>query len=186
MNGRRFLQRQRGVTLIVALVFLVALTLVALSASYSSVQEERFARNGRDFTLATEAAESALRYGEGLLSTGKVADRDGFIDCTVAGNTASGLCLPSASGPMHVLLNSNLSNASDTVTAPIASSSWSVPYSVMMTPRYVIEVFPDGTAGVDLTAQTGDQSYLYRITGRGFGLNQQINVTLESIFRPYG
>jgi type IV pilus assembly protein PilX len=86
---------------------------------------------------------------------------------------------------MHVLLNSNLSNASDTVTA-IDSSSWTAPYAAMMTPRSVDEVFPDGASGVDLTAQTGDQSYLYRITGRGFGLNQQINVTLESIFRPYG
>lgn len=185
MNGRRFLQRQRGVTLIVALVFLVALTLVALSASYSSVQEERFARNGRDFSLATEAAEAALRYSEGLIGKGNIVNANGFVDCTVANVTANGLCLPSASGPMHVLLNSNLSNASDTVTTAIDTSSWTAPYAAMMTPRSVIEVFPDGASGIDLTAQTGDQSYLYRITGRGFGLNQQINVTLESIFRPY-
>ncbi|MGR2663603.1 MULTISPECIES: pilus assembly PilX family protein [Chromobacterium] len=178
------LQSQRGVTLVVTLVFLVALMLVALSASYSSVQEERFARNGRDFILAAESAEAALRFAENQVTIGQIRGRYGFVDCTTA-SSANGLCLPSASGPMHVLLNSRLSSATDTVTKAIDSSSWSPPSASLQAPRYVVEVFPAIKPGEDLTAQTGGQSVQYRITSRGFGMNPQINVTLESVYRPF-
>ncbi|WP_293763425.1 PilX N-terminal domain-containing pilus assembly protein [uncultured Aquitalea sp.] len=194
MKRSHGLQSQRGVTLIIALVFLVALMLVGLSAAFSSLQEERFARNGRDFTLAAESAEAALRYVEGRVATGAIKDDNGFAVCSTGGVvassvTANGLCKFDASGPLHVFLNSNLSNSADTVTGAIASSAWSAPYSGMMTPRFVVEVFPGAAlsgGGVSLDATAGNQSFFYRITGRGFGLNQQINVTLESIFRPYG
>jgi type IV pilus assembly protein PilX len=57
---------QRGAALLVVLVLLVAMMLIGLTAFYSSKQEERLARAGRDGLLA-EAAEAALRYAEGRL-----------------------------------------------------------------------------------------------------------------------
>src|SRR5688572_9206262 len=53
--------RQRGAVLIVALLFLVMLTLLGVTAMTSSTMEERMAGNARDNGVAFQAAEAALR-----------------------------------------------------------------------------------------------------------------------------
>lgn len=53
--------RQRGVALLVALIFLVILTLLGLTAMQSSVLEEKMAGNMRDRAIAMDAAYAALR-----------------------------------------------------------------------------------------------------------------------------
>ena len=60
----RSLASQRGVTLITALIFLVVLTMLVITAMRTNVIEERLAGNSRDWGLAFQAAETALRAGE--------------------------------------------------------------------------------------------------------------------------
>jgi type IV pilus assembly protein PilX len=60
---------QRGVVLIVALVFLALLTLMGLSGMDTSVTEERMASNMQDYNQAFEAAEVAIETGEAWLSS---------------------------------------------------------------------------------------------------------------------
>lgn len=55
-------QRERGVTLIIALIFLVMLTLIAVTAAQNSGQEERMAGNTRQRDLAFQAADATLAY----------------------------------------------------------------------------------------------------------------------------
>ena len=52
---------QRGVALLIALIFLVILTLLGLTAMQSSVLEEKMAGNLRDRAIAMDAAYAALR-----------------------------------------------------------------------------------------------------------------------------
>lgn len=70
LSTPRSLQRQNGVVLIVALLILMAMTIVSVSSMSSSTLEERMAANLKDREKAFQAAEAALRYGESLVEAG--------------------------------------------------------------------------------------------------------------------
>ena len=59
--------RQNGAVLIFCLVFLAILTALGITGMESTILEERMSGNMRDFNLAFQAAESALKNGEGWL-----------------------------------------------------------------------------------------------------------------------
>lgn len=58
---------QRGFVLVTSLIFLVVITLLAVSAINSSTIQERMASNLREKSRARQAADAALRQGELLL-----------------------------------------------------------------------------------------------------------------------
>ncbi|WP_082668341.1 PilX N-terminal domain-containing pilus assembly protein [Tepidimonas taiwanensis] len=60
-------RNQRGIALIVALVLLLAVTLLALSGLRTGRIEERLSVATQDRALAFQAAEAALRHAEGLI-----------------------------------------------------------------------------------------------------------------------
>ncbi|NWK77900.1 PilX N-terminal domain-containing pilus assembly protein [Aquitalea sp. LB_tupeE] len=172
---------QRGAALLVVLVLLVAMMLIGLTAFYSSKQEERLARAGRDGLMAREAAEAALRYAEGQIASGVISGNLGFNSCPNSAST--GLCSNYASGPMSVLLASAAISTSPTTVATVPSSAWnggSLGSFSLQAPRYAIEVIPDQAPGSDLSTE----SYLYRITAWGFGFNSNIVTVTESVYRP--
>lgn len=59
---------QRGAILIIALVMLLLLTIIGLSSMRGTSLQESMAGNVRDSSLALQAAEAALRKGEGIVS----------------------------------------------------------------------------------------------------------------------
>ncbi|MDY6799245.1 MAG: PilX N-terminal domain-containing pilus assembly protein [Pseudomonadota bacterium] len=61
---------QSGVVLIVALIILMAMTIISVSSMSSSTLEERMAANLKDREVAFQAAEAALRHGESLVEAG--------------------------------------------------------------------------------------------------------------------
>ena len=63
----RTLTAQRGSALIISLVFLVIMTLIAVSSMRDTTLQERMAGNLRDRSLAFQAAEASLRDGEDWL-----------------------------------------------------------------------------------------------------------------------
>lgn len=65
VHGRN--QRQRGAVLFLAMVFLVLLSVLALTASSTSIMQERMTGGLRNQQLASMGAESTLRGGEDLL-----------------------------------------------------------------------------------------------------------------------
>lgn len=58
---------QQGSALIVALVFLLAMTLIGVTSMQSTTQQESMAGNVRNYNLAFQAAEAALRSAENML-----------------------------------------------------------------------------------------------------------------------
>ncbi|BBB59661.1 hypothetical protein UNDKW_1388 [Undibacterium sp. KW1] len=53
---------QRGFVMLTSMIFLMVLTMLAITAVRRATQEERFARSIREQNLAFQAAETALRY----------------------------------------------------------------------------------------------------------------------------
>lgn len=58
---------QRGATLIISLLILLVMTLIGVTAIQTTTMEEKMAGNMRDQNLAFQAAEAALRAGEGWM-----------------------------------------------------------------------------------------------------------------------
>ena len=59
-----FSRKQRGAILIVALIFLMVMTVLILASIRGTVMQERMASNLYDRSLAFQAAEAALREAE--------------------------------------------------------------------------------------------------------------------------
>ena len=111
---------QRGAALIVAMVMLLAMTLLGMTAIRTTTLQERMAGNLRDSNLAFQSAERALREGEkflrsptippftganGLLTMQDDAGQGSFwsgYDWAGNGRTAAGV-LEVASAPLYVI-----------------------------------------------------------------------------------
>ncbi|MDF0751173.1 PilX N-terminal domain-containing pilus assembly protein [Marinobacter sp. 71-i] len=79
-----FNQRQRGATLIVALVMLLLISLLAIGGMQGSVMQERMASNAHDSAISFQASEAALRQAEddimNTLSTRQAAFNEDLLD----------------------------------------------------------------------------------------------------------
>lgn len=85
-------QRQRGASLLVAMVMMLVLAILGLSAMSNSMLQERMANNMRDRNIALQAAELALRDAERDLASLKA---DGTTFCA-AGTSG---CRPAGERP---------------------------------------------------------------------------------------
>ena len=63
-------RRQRGAALVVALIMLLVMTVLGITAMQVTRMEERMAGNSRDVNLAFQAAEAGLRDAEGRILAG--------------------------------------------------------------------------------------------------------------------
>ena len=86
--NRASVQSQRGAALIVALIFLVILTLLGITASTVTGLEERMTGNTRDRDLAFEAAEAAIRDAASLLTMPAFRGLATTLDVTAANDAA--------------------------------------------------------------------------------------------------
>jgi len=188
--------RQHGAVLIIALLFLVILTILGVTAMTATTFEEKISGNTRDLNVAFQAAEAALRDARrdvnGIVIPPFAAPRNppisgatGFGDPigTPATCSATGLCFPAASGPTPALLSVDM-----TAAPSIAYGAYSgIPglTGVSAQPRYFIEVLCLPAAGATLGGTAIDFCNFYRITARGYGANPNTQVTLQEIYlRP--
>jgi type IV pilus assembly protein PilX len=193
--------RQHGISLVVALIMLVAVMMLGISAVQIALQGEKAARNDRDHQIAFQAAEAALADAErdighapdatGTRSTTFSSSKAiGFTEGCGAGdrNPFLGLCLPAAQGSAPVWLTVDFLD-----TGP--STMKSVPYGKFtgqifqtgngslpgMLPRYIIELMQYNKPGE--SAGLNGPSYFYRITALGFGMHNTTRVVLQIFYR---
>lgn len=190
LSGRKPLRRarQRGVSLVVVLLFLIMLTLAALAASTMSLTSERLARNSRDETIALQAAEAALRDARNDISANRMLV--GYTGASATCDTANfrGYCLPATSGQqvwdLYIEDTSRsvelgeMTGLTAAQKMPLASLIQS--NGVSKQPRYVIEPLPD-LANNDLAA--GETKFVYRITAIGYGANPSTRVLVQEVVR---
>lgn len=123
---------QRGSALIISLVFLLAMTLIGVTAMQGTTQQEGMAGNTRNYNLAFQAAEAALRDGENFLAQSAVLP--------AFDNSTPGLIQPlnpkppaDLNGSVTYWTNYNW-DAANSQQLPVGTLS-----DVIEQPRYVIE-----------------------------------------------
>lgn len=173
---------QTGSVLIITLAMLIVLTMLMVSAMRTNTAEERMASNVRDWNIAFQAAEAALRDAErDILQVEHVSGITRFQD----GCNNAGLCLPSTNGTPIWL---RLETANDAGWLTGANSGKSVRYGtytgaaaisgVAAQPRYIVEAIRDPNS---ITSAR----YFYRVTAVGFGANVSSRVMLQGVYRQF-
>jgi type IV pilus assembly protein PilX len=173
------LHRQQGASLVIALMFLIVLTILGLVSVRSSTLHERMAGNDRDRAIAFEAAEAALRDAEAdilaNITTGSAFD----ADCT------DGLCIPATIATPNweqVAWDDDSSRVYGD-----GSGAGAYPVDVAQAPRYIVELLPDLPAGAGNSLSANVRSSTsggtaYRITARGWGRRDTTQVMLQSVY----
>lgn len=194
---------QRGAVLVIALIFLLLLTILAISASGRSLLQERMAGGLHNAQQATMAAQSALRGAEWKLwtSTSNVTSHLNcgtgiFTDCYVY-------------DPAHPITNvENFRTKPGWITAgstEYKGYGGSVNYTSFAStnqvgdlaenPRYIIEdlgmelppgvssnLHETGTTGFSGGGASTTTRHIYRITARATGASPNTVRVLESTF----
>lgn len=198
-------RHQAGAVLVVALLFLMIVTMLGVASLQSTSSEERMAGNARDANVALMAAEAALRDAfydiNGVCAPGAasctkrnpvISGATSFGDGTGAGGKCSttGLCLPNGTFPNYTLLNiSNWSSSGTNPVYPVTFGQYTMAGTtaeripqVATQPQYIIEALCMPNAGASLGGG-GCPQYFYRITARGYGGAANTQVTLQMTVR---
>ncbi|GAA4031424.1 pilus assembly PilX family protein [Actimicrobium antarcticum] len=192
---------QRGIALIVVLIWLMVATLLAVSAVQIGLQEQKAARSQRDQDIALQAAEAGLLDAEMdienspdlRLSRSALFGRRsmaGFPQeqeplCQRGGrNPYQGLCRLADASVAPAWQQVDLSDeAAATTVAYGRFTGRSMQTGVGMLParlpRYLIELMRYRQVG-----ESAEQpEYFYRITAIGFGASGTSQVVLQSYYR---
>lgn len=172
MHGSR--PHQRGAALIVALVMLLVLTLIAVTASRTSTLQERMAGNLRQSSLAFEAAESTLRIGEEWIENQIGGPRPVAVTVSGCGSPPCEVLVLDELDPFDYSAAWGSSNVHDTAETP---------YGTAAPPEYFIEeqqVVRD-SLNVGMSTDTAARHY-YRITARAVGGTTSAESILRSSY----
>ncbi|HBA64857.1 MAG TPA: pilus assembly protein PilX [Methylococcaceae bacterium] len=165
MKHPHSLARQTGSVLIISLIMLLLLTLAATTSMQVTSLEERMAGNMRNRNLAFQAAESALRAGENILTQAALPN---FTNAGDNGLYAQDGAPP---GAYDAWPNNNTAEVSGAIG------------QVAVAPRYVIQRMANVESGASLDAGEYGQSEMYRVTARGVGGTETAVVVLQSTYK---
>lgn len=161
MNIRppRSMRRERGASLLVALIFLVIMAMLGVTVANVTTMQEKMAGHTRDRDLALQAAEAALRDAEQKLKDAGIRAAAPDIVGANANNDAFWeTCFKDHPGPCAV-------RYTPTNTLPTSGEG-----AVAAQPEYVIEQRP--AAGTEI----------YRVTARAVGGTVDAVVILQAEF----
>lgn len=156
-------RRQKGVTLVVGLIFLAVLMILGVTAMKGTILEERMAGNARDRDIAMQSAEAALRAAEQQLGAGAPP---------IAPGTAFTPRLPNGSHQAYWRNTHPWGAQSQALT-------WT-PTGAAAVPRYVIEEVTANHAFNSLTFAPVGNNKVYRVTARGVGMNPNTMIFLQA------
>lgn len=204
--------RERGVVLLVALIFLILLTLLAIGASSGSLLQQRMVAATRSAQLATMSGDSALRGAEWRIWSTSSAIGGNLVCDSSAINATSGCvkydptsALYGTTGDVTKFRAGN--NAWLSLTGPItytgpagsgftsfADASDTASPNVAENPQYLIEdmglVKPPGSGPQHESGVTGPNNggaghlniHIFRITARATGGNKNTVRVVQSTF----
>lgn len=157
--------QQRGMVLMIGMIFMLIMTLVTVASMRTTTLEERMAGNARDNDLAFQAAEAALRAGELQVAAGRKPDLT--VDSGEARRNE------------QYWTNTDASHQHNWTTqaTPMASA----PAGVVEAPRYVIEELPP--LPPDSLKWGASDSEIFRVSARGVGGNPSTVIYLQSTYR---
>ena len=195
--------KPRGAALVSALLIMLVLLIVAVSAARAALHAEKTARGEREHAIAFQAAEAALADAERDIEGGidpasaraLLFARDsvqGFDPgCGAAPHANVGLCMRIDSPGTPAWQSAALAGSGEgrlrsvelgrfTGTAMPAGAGT----PARRLPRYIIELMPLALAGTDAASRGGN---FYRITAIGFGAGETSHVVLQTYYlKPAG
>lgn len=160
---------QRGVVLVIALIMLLMVTLLAISAAQVTGLNERMVGFARDRDVAFQAAEAALREGERVLQLAVLPAFDG----------TAGLYPTPAPGSTPRWKTIDWSTAGVAYGGAIAG--------VSAQPRYIVEeiaILPGAGESLDAAEAASTNAY-YRVTGRAVGGEGNTIAVLQTTYRRH-
>ncbi|TSP12457.1 pilus assembly PilX family protein [Cupriavidus campinensis] len=194
--------RARGVALITAVIMLLVITLLALGGARIALDTKRSTRNQRDFEIAYQAAEAALRDAEMdiQLANNPKSRSAKFSPLSAEGFLAGGCNTGTDASAPYLGLCDTFANKENpiwnTVDWTAAVGNTTVEYGTFTgrnyptgsgltpgrKPRYLIEVLRENKNG---TLASGEDAvrYMYRITAVGFGPNDTTRAIVQSTYR---
>jgi type IV pilus assembly protein PilX len=169
--------KQRGAVMFVALILLLILSLLGVTAARMQTVEERMARNEDNRQLGAESAEAALRSAENGIITG--------IFINFAGNTG-GLYDPLLANGSPVTTSANFWSSATNVL-PYSGPANAIPAGVPA-PKFAIEQLPPAAGvGDSLSVVSGNPNSpppaIYRVTAQGTGADNTSTTMLQTIVR---
>ncbi len=175
-----FRTRQKGVVLVTSLVLLLVMTLIGLTGMQVTSLEEKMASNMRDSNLAFQAAETALRAGETIVSPAAL-----LPNFTNAG--INGFYRSSSPAPILTQIDDNTvwvnasANAQTAVYNPTATTGNFA--NIISAPQYIIQRINVGAGGGSLDGSIPPTTSTYRITARGVGATTSAVAIVQTIFK---
>jgi type IV pilus assembly protein PilX len=168
-------KRQQGVVLVISLLMLLVLTLIGLAATRSTTFEERMTANQNDAAVAFQAAEAALRDGEGQMSN---ATQPNFAANASGAYVDSDVSLPSWS-------QTNTANFwHDTTQVKVYGGG--ITPTPAYAPSYYIVQTSILTNSVNTSLSTDvalSGTYTYYIYAHGYGVTNNTQVVLKSTYQ---
>lgn len=165
--------KQRGVALVMAMIFLLLLTMLAVSAIGTSILEERMAGNMGNSNVAFQAGESALVAGEVWI--GSQLNKPVFDPA----NVSDGLHLRSLTSTPAWDSSTGVWSSSDVF-------SYSGLNGVAAQPNYIIEdlgEISDGKGSLVMPSNyKSSGKNLFRVTARATGTESSAMVYLQSVY----
>ena len=203
-------RRQKGAVLLVALIFLILLTLLAIGASSGSLLQQRMVAATRSAQLAQMSADTALRGAEWKIWSTTTAV-GGYLVCDASDINATTGCvkydpgstLYAAGGTVTQFRTGNnawlstgieYKGTDDSGFTSASNQPDTASPNVAANPRYIIEdmglVKPPGAGPQHESGVTGPKSggagniniHIYRITARATGGNQNVVRVAQSTF----
>jgi type IV pilus assembly protein PilX len=180
-------KRQQGVALIMAMVFLMILTIIGVTVMSTTSLQEKMAGNVQDKNVAFQAAETALTVAENAINASPPA--------TGAFGTTPGYLQPAAAGATPVWNDGSLVDWTDTSKCNSAGGTLCVstmdPGLVAEQPRYIVEnlqtiATSSGNSLVQGFAPPPTNSgriTMYRITAYGVGRTTNAVAMVQSVYR---
>ena len=188
-------ERERGFVLITGMLFLIVLTLLVISQMRTGVLDEKMVGYSRDWNVAFQSAEMALREAEREIlkgPSGRIFGLTGFKEgCSATSDVQGpGLCLPNPCTNTNATTGNCLpiwvdlaQKQHDTGWVSGATGGKSVEYDFDTTlannpPRYIIEALK----GAGSLGTKGKPNLIYRVTAVGFGQSVNTRVVLQGSY----
>lgn len=173
---------QKGAALAVSLIMLLVLTMVGITGMQTTTMEEKMSGNGRDYNLAFQSAEIALRTAETYVQS--LITTTDFDSATIN----DGLLAETETDPDYFSSDPWYSTNGSTVgsvqpTYLVSSLYGAQPRYIV---KYVAENDPDTNARLNIGGYgeklAGAQVTVFRITARGTGGTNDSQVLLQSYY----
>ncbi|WP_255682792.1 PilX N-terminal domain-containing pilus assembly protein [Dyella sp. 2HG41-7] len=202
-NDRRFFRDGtcNGFALLMALIFLLLISMFAVGASEYALLQQRMAGNLRNAQQARMSAESALRGAEYKLwsTANQPATRLHCLDAAVSPDDGCVVyrgdgALYATNGAVTRFQSAAGWIAGIGVSYPLSSNTQEPTEALAKDPVYLIEDLgaehPPGTTGLHESGNTGPNNaaqaqvaiHMYRITARGVGGNSNTVSVVQSTF----